>query len=185
MIAAVKYFVNIASYDLQFIGGMFREQPTLGVGWSGSIKDAGFKGEFQYYFRDQERRDQLNAVIEADYVFGNGWYLGAGSLYNSQGTTEPISLWEISSFRFSPQQLMPTKWNFMLSSGKEITPLFSLTATFVYAPMTNLLFVLPSFTYGLSSNVDLSFVWQSYFGEKPYGFDDVGHQCFLRLKWSF
>ncbi len=42
VIAAGRYFINRWNYDFQFLGGWYRDQPTLGAGWSGSIGNVGF-----------------------------------------------------------------------------------------------------------------------------------------------
>lgn len=185
MITAMKYFTKIANYDLQFIGGLFQDQVTMGFGWSGSIDEAGFKGEIQYYFEGNNYPEQLNAVLEADYVFGSGWYVSTGALFNSHGTTKPAIFWELSSLRFSPRNLMPTKWNTMLVVSKEITPLLAVTATVIYSPVTNLVLILPSLTYSLIDDLDVSFVWQSFLSEQTSGFDDLSHRCFLRFRYSY
>lgn len=184
-IAAVKYFMNVANYDLQFIGGWFQEQPTLGFGWSGSIKNTGFKGELQYYFSRGINREQLNLSIEADHMFEGGWYLSAGAMLNNLGLDESPILWDVGTLELSPRNLMPTKWNTVLAFSKEITPLILANATAIYTPGTNLLIILPTFTFSLTENVDINLVWQSFFAEGPTGFDDISHRAFLRLKWNF
>ena len=184
-IGAVRYFTNVRNYDLQFIAGWFLEQPTVGVGWSGSIRETGFKGELQYFFERSGYTDQLNLSIEADHVLGESWYLGGGLLLNNLGVTAFPPFWNAAALELSPRNLMPTKWNTMVTVTKEFTPLFSSAITLVYAPGTELTMVLPSATYSITQNVDLYFVWQSFFAEGRAGFDDLSHRGFLRLKWSF
>src|SRR5690606_36400281 len=48
-IAAAKYSTNYRNYDLQWNAGLYQNRFTAGFGWAGRIKDAGFKGEVQYY----------------------------------------------------------------------------------------------------------------------------------------
>lgn len=184
-IAAIKYFTNVANYDLQFIAGWFQEQPTLGMGWSGSIRDTGFKGEVQYFFLKGSNREQLNASVEADHVFSGGWYVSAGVLLNNLGQDESPLLLETASLEISPRNLMPTKWNTVLTINKEITPLISVNTTTIYTPGTNLLILLPNFTFSLTENVGVNLVWQSFFAEGLAGFDDISHRAFLRIKWNF
>jgi len=184
-IAAVKYFMNVASYDIQFIGGWFKEQPTLGLGWSGSIKETGFKGEFQYYFSRGGYPEHVNLSVEADHVFEKGWYVSTGFLLNNLGVDESPVLWDVTSLDISPRNLMPTKWNAVLTFSKEITPLIMVNTTAIYTPGADLLIVLPTFTFSLTENVDINLVWQSFFGEGPTGFDDLSHRAFLRIKWNF
>jgi hypothetical protein len=184
-IVAVKYFTNKWNYDFQFLGGFYLEQPTLGAGWAGSIGNAGFKGESQYFFAKGSLPGQLNLAMEADYIFGKGWYLAGGGLFNSEGIDEPLDITSISSFTLSPRQPMPTKWNLFTSFSKEITPLFLVNTGVVYAPETNLLMVLPSLQYNLAENLDVNLVGQSFFAEQPAGFEGMVHRVYFRLKWSF
>jgi hypothetical protein len=185
LITAIKYFKNIANYDFQLISGLFYKQPTLGAGWSGSIKEAGFKGELQYYFAKGDYREQINIVIEGDYAFEKGLYTSVGIFYNSLGAVKFTSIGEASSFNFSPRNLMPTKWNTMLTISKEINPLFSVSSTMIYSPASNLVLILPMATYSLTEDLDFTLVWQSFLSEQPSGFDDLSHRCFLRFKWSY
>lgn len=184
-ITAAKFFLNKWNYDIQIISGLYKEHATIGCGWAGSIKDAGFKGEVQYFFKNPESGNHLNIALEGDYMFKKGWYLNTGILLNTNGLDKPVSAWEAVNLRISPEQLMPTKWNMIVTSSKEINPLFTATASALYAPGTNLLIFLPSLQYSLVENLDLSLYWQSFFAEVNNHFPSASHRCFLRLKWSF
>jgi hypothetical protein len=185
-IAAAKYFMNVAHYDLQFIAGWFHQQPSLGFGWSGSIKETGFKGEIQYYFLRGNDPEHLNFSIEADHVFEKGWYVSVGFLFNNLGLEKVPLMGEISMLEMSPRNLMPTKWNTVFTVSKEITPLITANVTNIYTPATNLVIILPTVTFSMTENVDINLVWQSFFGDLPAsGFDDLSHRAFLRIKWSY
>ncbi len=185
VIAAAKYFTNRWNYDFQFIGGWFYDQPTVGAGWSGHIGNAGFKGEAQYFMERASAISQLNAVLEMDYIFGKGWYASAGGLLNNRGLDQPIAFLNVRDLKLSPRNLMPTKWNTIATVAKEITPLLSANASFIFSPQTNLLIVLPGIQYNLATNLDVNLVWQSFFAEEPTGFLALSHRAFLRMKWSF
>jgi hypothetical protein len=184
-IAAVKYFTNKWNYDFQLLGGSYLAQPTLGAGWAGSIGDAGFKGESQYFFAKDSLPGQLNFMMETDYIFGKGWYVNAGGLLNTEGIDEPITESAIATFTLTPRNPMPTKWNIYTGFSKEVTPLFMVNASIVYAPQTNLLMILPTLQYNLATNIDVNLVGQSFFAEQPTGFEGMVHRLYLRLKWSF
>ena len=124
-VAALKYNLNKWGYDMQLITGWYNDHITMGAGWAGSIKDAGFKGEAQYFFRDKDSTDHFNMSLEGDYMFKKGWYLNFGVLFTNQGLTKPVKDWSVVNLKLSPENLMPTKWNFILTAAKEITPLFS------------------------------------------------------------
>lgn len=184
-VAALKYSLNKWGYDMQLITGWYNAHMTLGAGWAGSIKDAGFKGEAQYFFRDKDSTDHFNMSLEGDYMFKKGWYLNLGLLFTNRGLYKPVKDWSAVNLKLSPENLMPTKWNFILTAAKEITPLFSVNMSVLYAPGTNLVILLPSFKYNLATNLDVDLIWQSFFAELDQNFEAVNHRGFLRLKWSF
>ncbi|HEY0742719.1 MAG TPA: hypothetical protein VGD40_14720 [Chryseosolibacter sp.] len=185
IVGAVRYFKNIANYDLQLLAGFFHKQPTLGFGWSGSIKETGFKGELQYFLKRGPAGQQLNTVIEADHVFSKGWYLNLAAFYNSAGVKSSAEIPALINFQFTPRNLMPTEWNCSLSFSKEISPLIAVNVTFIYSPGTNLVLALPGLAYSATENLDINLVWQSFFIDQQSGFDDLSHRCFLRFKWSY
>lgn len=182
-VAAIKYSLNKWNYDMQLITGWYNEHVTLGAGWAGNIKEAGFKGEAQYFFKNKDSVSHFNLTIEGDYMFKKGWYLNLGLLYNSNGLTNPVGNWNDFSFKLSPENLMPTKWNFILTTAKDITPLFSANISGLYAPGTKLLILLPSLKYNLAANLDVDLVCQSFFAALDKDFQAVNQQFFLRVKW--
>ncbi|MDI1323468.1 MAG: hypothetical protein PSV36_12020 [Algoriphagus sp.] len=184
-VAAVKYNFNKSSYDFQFSAGVFHEIFTLGTGWSGSIGQAGFKGEVQYFAPHQDTTSQVNLTLESDYVFEEGWYVNLGFLMNSKGISDPIENLSLFNFQLSPQNLMPTKWNGIFTTGKQFTPLLNGQVSVIYAPGTNLMIVLPTIQYNVASNLDLDFTWQSFYAEQNQEFEGVIHRGYLRLRWSF
>jgi hypothetical protein len=184
-VAALKYGMNKWNYDFQLITGWYNEHPTVGAGWAGYIKDAGFKGEMQYFFGLGDSTDHFNLSLEGDYMLKSGWYINSSVLFNSNGLYRPVEDLSKINLRFSPENLMPTKWNIMLSGSRAFSPLFTGTASVLYAPGTNFLIVLPSAQYNMATNLDISLVWQSFFTELQNRFEAINHRCFLRIKWSF
>jgi hypothetical protein len=184
-VAAFKYNLNKWGYDWQLNTGWYNEHITFGAGWAGSIKDAGFKGEVQYFFRDRDSSDHLNMVLESDYMFKKGWYLNIGFLFINHGIYKPVSNWDAIDLKLSPENLMPTRWNFIVATAKEITPLFTANMSVLYAPGTNLVIFLPALKYNIATNLDVDLIWQSFFAELDKNFEAVNHRCFLRMKWSF
>lgn len=184
-VSAVKYSFNKKGYDIQLITGWYQDQYTLGAGWAGNIKDAGFKSEVQYYFKQKDSSCHFNFCVETDYVFNNGWYINVGMLFSSNGFTKPVTNWDEINFKFSPQHLMPTKWNIISTVAKEFTPLISGNLSVVFAPGTDLLILLPALKYNIATNLDADFIWQSFFAGLQHRFQAVNHRVFLRLKFSF
>jgi hypothetical protein len=184
-IVAFKYSLNKLNYDIQFIAGSFKNKLTAGVGWAGYIQDAGFKGEIQYFSPMHGSNGHVNIALEGDYMFKNGWYYSLGFLYYNMGLSGSINEWSQINLRLSPENLMPTKWNSILSFAKEINPLLSINCSTLYSPGSNMLILYPSLQYNLASNLDINFVWQSYFAELDSDFQAVNHQGFVRVKWNF
>jgi hypothetical protein len=184
-VAALKYSLNKWGYDMQLVTGWYNEHITLGAGWAGNIKDAGFKGEAQYFFRNKDSTDHFNVSIEADYMFKKGWYVNAGLLFNNRGLYQPVGNWSNINLKLSPENLMPTKWNIIVTTAKEMTPLLSANMSVLYAPGTNLVILFPSIKYNLATNLDADLIWQSFFTELDKKMAAVNHRVFLRLKWSF
>lgn len=184
-VAALKYSLNRWNYDMQLITGLYNQHPTLGAGWAGFIKDAGFKGELQYSFGNQDSLDHFNVALEGDYMFKKGWYLNVGLLFNNHGLYKPVNTWNTINLKLSPENLMPTRWNFIVTAAKEITPLCSVDISVLYAPGTNFLILFPSLQYNAATNLDINIVWQSFFAELNNRFEAFNHTCYLRMKWSF
>lgn len=183
-ILAARYFTNYHKYDLQINAGVYQGVFTTGIGWAGSIAEAGFKGEVQYYTANENELSQLLMSVEGDYIFKNGWYLSAALLYNQRGLHEPLNDWTKLVFQPSPRNLMPTKWNMLLSASKEFTPLFNGSLNLAFAPGTNLLIVFPAVRYNVKHDWDVDFVWQSFFAQAQR-FEALSHSGYIRLRWSF
>jgi len=185
IIAAAKYFTNYKGYDLQLISGIYHNLFTAGAGWAGSIGNAGYKGESQFYFNKKDSGTYFNITMEADYVFKKGWYVSIAYLYNRNGSHAPFTDWAEANFKISPLNLMPSRWNILIITSKEFTPLFSGGISLVYSPEVNMLIVFPSFRYNLATDLDVDLIWQSFFAELQHKFQGVAHTGFLRFKKSF
>lgn len=184
-VASVRYTTNRWGYDFQLIGGVFHQTATAGVGWSGNIGNAGFKGEMQWFSAHNDTTSQMNVTMEWDYVFAKGWYADAGLLLNTAGFSTPIDNWGLYNFQLSPRNLMPTKYNTVLTISKQITPLLTVNFTTIYSPGTNLVILLPSFKYNLGQNIDLDVFWQGFYAEQHQQVEPVVHRGYIRFKWSF
>ena len=111
--------------------------------------------------------------------------MNVGLLFNNQGLYKPVTDWNTVNFKLSPENLMPTKWNMIVTTSKELTALLSANMSVLYAPGTNLLILFPSIQYNIATNLDVNLVWQSLFAELENNLEAVNHRCFLRVKWSF
>lgn len=184
-IAASKFSLNKWGYDMQLLAGYYQGNITIGAGWAGNIRDAGFKGEVQYFSSGNNKANRLNMTLETDFVFKKGWYINIGGLYNSGGIDKPVSNLGDVNLKLSSDNLMPTRWNTTMMIVKEITPLLKVNMGAVFAWGTRLLLLLPSVSYNVAANLDAELRWQSFMLQKQSRFSGEIHQCFLRLKWSY
>ena len=183
-IAALKYYTNYRNYDLQWSAGVYDRAFTAGFGWAGSILNAGFKGEAQYFAATPDSADQLNLSLESDYIFKSGLYLSVAVLYNQRGYTEPMLMVPSIRFEVSPRQLMPARWNVLVTAAKELNSRFSGNMSVVYMPGIKMMILYPALKYNLNQNLDIDLVWQSYLAETDK-FEVLSHFVLARLKWSF
>ena len=183
-IFAAKYATNSAGYDFQFIIGSYQSVFTSGIGWAGSIRDVGFKGEVEYYGQVSDSASRLNATVEADYMFKKGLYISTAFLYNQKGLEKPVTDAMQFDFRSSPGMLMPAKWNILVNTAKEVTPLLSISLDIVYSPGVHILILFPTIKYNIVQSLDADLTWQSVFVQQER-FKALDHTGFLRFKWSF
>ena len=185
-ISAAKYFFNKSTFDFQFIAGNYQGVGSFGFGLAGNVGEAGIKAEIQHYLEQPSiSLSQTNLTIGLDYMFSKAWYISGGYLFNSLGIVEPITNLSNLNFRLSSKNLMPTKHNYLVTVSKQINPLSSVSLTSIYAPQTNLLITIPTFTYSVSNNVELNLFWQSFFAEVNTAFRPLSNVLMGRLRWSF
>ena len=189
MIGAMKYSFNTHNYDIQFIAGNYCKDVVVGAGWAGNIKDAGFKGEISYF---QNRHDShfknigVSASTTIDYSFKNGWYLSGAFLYNNLAPNSLFSAAQLTSESLSPKVLMPAKYNIMVETTKQFTPVMTGTLALIYSPHINLLVVAPTLSYSLATNWDIDVIVQSFFANNMNNkFEALGNSANFRVRWSF
>lgn len=177
---------NTGGYDFQVLAGYVQEQWAFGGGWAGSIKNAGFKGEWTFFLPGNTDNDlSFAGTIGLDYAFEQGLYLNLGYLYNSNGTTSGGIL-TLFDFELSAQNLYPYRHAIFAQASYPLTPLFSAGAAVIYSPVeVHALFVNPTFTYSMATNWDLDLIGQIVFDQEPGGYRSPLQAAFLRVKYSF
>lgn len=184
-ISALKYFINKGNYDLQVTTGLYNDRPVVGAGWAGSIGKAGFKGEVQHFMKTRNKPAHLNLSAEIDYVFEKGWYTSIGALHNSLGLNRGIQDFNQIDLKLSAENLMPTRWSLITVVSKDINPLSRESFSLIYSPGLNMVILMNNLSYNLCTNIDIDFVWQSFFAELNSVFQAAQHLALFRLKWSF
>ncbi len=189
------YKFNKWSYDFQFLGGILSEEDYVaGMGWSGDINGAGFRGEMTYLHPTDNFKDTSGVYyssISIDYTFSNSLYLQVESLFSVLPDD-----FNISSFMdyyqgpLTVKNLSFSKWNLFAQVSYPITPLFNLSLAGMYFPDLKGYYAGPTLAYSLNDNMEFSFISQLFSGEFP---DAISGEAvntemffaFLRYKFSF
>ncbi len=192
--AAAMYRFNVLSYDIQFLAGMLSEEDFLGgIGWSGNIGGAGFRGEASYFHPKHNFSDTTGMFMGSvglDYIFPNTLMLQGEYLYSSNPFTSGYGFIDYYSGPLTVKQLAFTEHTVFASGSYQITPLFYASLAGMYFPKLKGYFIGPNLSYNILSNIDLSFFLQ-YFDsevENPINGDKSRQHItlwFLRLKWNF
>lgn len=193
-IGAAMYKFNRWTYDFQLIGGWWKEDVVIGGGWAGNLKTAGFKGEVTYFHPQEMWQDSvgtLSASISFDYMFNTNTYTMIGLMYGSAGMDQTLNLNDLSNLSLgaaslpSAKNLMPTKYNMLVSVSQPITPLISGSLVAIYSPGVDLLFAMPSISISIASNWDFSIFGQTTFLDNGSVFKNFGTSIFARIKYGF
>ncbi len=187
---ALRYQMNTGLYDIQFFGGVMKNNLTVGTGWAGNLGNAGFKGELTYFEPLEEGYgvSQLLASVSVDYSFPNSIYLNGGFLYNSDGEKSPPSILDPGAINsnLDVRELSPYVMSTFIQASYQITPLMSGGLATIFYPSDQALFLNPFVTYSLKENLDFDLTGQLFFAENEEGeYTSAGSAIFTRIKWSF
>ena len=181
------YKLNSFGYDFQLLAANYFNDIVLGGGWAGNIKNAGFKGELSYFFDKENIENSLSFSSSLDYSTKNGFYFLGSYLYNSNGMNESnfLSLININANVLSPKNLMPSKHSYLLQVNKPISPPLNMSLNILYGKGIKLLYVSPSISYDISSNLDAGVIVQYFYLDNFGDFKNLLKGYYLQLKYSF
>lgn len=192
---AIQFYLNKYEYDFYFLIGYHTTRPMIGFSWSGDIYDAGFRGEILAaappskikstvfnLFKD-EKRVQLSAVLSLDYSFSNSLYLHSEILFNNIGKKENIQLFTIDSRKIG--LLSPSIIELFYQAGYNLSPLTRVDLITLHNPIDKSFAILPTFSYSLMENLDLSIIGLFLRGNKLAEYSPDASMLFGRLKFSF
>ena len=181
------YKLNSFGYDFQLLAANYFNDIVLGGGWAGNIKNAGFKGELSYFFDKENIENSLSFSSSLDYSTKNGFYFLGSYLYNSNGMNESnfLSLININANVLSPKNLMPSKHSYLLQVNKPISPPLNVSVNLLYGKGIKLLYVSPSLSYDISSNLDAGVIVQYFYLDNFGDFKNLLKGYYLQLKYSF
>ncbi len=188
VVMAGMWSVNKGGYDIQFIGGKAQEDITFGAGWAGNIKTAGFKGELTYFvpYKTNANNAALVGSISGDYSFKNSLYLHASVLFNSEGASRPISpLILFTAGKLTARNLSFYRYTTFFQASYALHPLVNTGLASIYYPSDKTLFLNPSVTVSIVTNLDLDLVGQIIYDDNSKNYKASAKLMFVRLKWSF
>jgi len=183
--------VNQWNYDFQFIGANYQGDWLAGFGWSGNVKNIGFKGESTYFFSSIDEDQGLVMSLGLDYSFVGGLSLQAEALYNNFAQNSTNGTIQFSQ-SLTPRTLSQSEYSAFFGVQGGLSPRSTLGVGFIYQGKDQPVYFAPSYSYSLAENVDLLLIGQ-FVGEQSVEFlptIDSGLGSFYgllntRLKWSF
>lgn len=193
--SAALFRFNHWGYDIQFLAGMLEQHDlALGLGWSGNIGGAAFRGEAGYYrsfrnFADTTPIFQLS--LGTDYSFSNSLFLQAEVLYSFNSSRPPVvNLLDYYSAPLSVKNLSFTDWNIFMQASYPITPLIHSSMALMVFPRVSGYYVGPTLSFSVAENFTFSTIVQLFSGKFPAatgtspGRENFG-LVFLRFRYSF
>jgi hypothetical protein len=186
---ASKFQFNQWDYDFQILGGLTKDDFIFGAGWSGSLADAGFTGEFTY-FKNKDNNSKTNNILVAsvggNYMFSNNLFVSFEFLYNSNGKVGSLnSTSNIFNLDYSAKQLSPSRYSLFGSVQYPITPLISTSVSSIINPTDGSLFLSPTTEFSLNEDVYLLVTGQFFLGDDFTEWGEYGQFYYLRIKYNF
>tara|TARA_B100000795_G_scaffold269153_1_gene257758 strand:- start:9206 stop:10366 length:1161 start_codon:yes stop_codon:yes gene_type:complete len=186
IVAALKYGWNYKNYDLQVLVGKYYDDYVFGGGWAGNIKNWGFKGEMSYFIPNSKKVNHAASVsVSAEYIINNGKFISVGGLYSSSGLRRGADIsTALLSFNTSAKNLMPTQWTGMFTFGGQLKELSNFAIVVLYMPEVNMGLLMPSISYSIARNWDVSIFMINVAGVVGNDFIALANG-FFRMKYSF
>ncbi len=187
MVIAGMYRTNWNTYDFQVIGGYYLDKVTLGVGWAGYLKEAGFKGEVTYFQPKEnflEEAGNFSSTVGFDYMFSNSVYGQAEFLYNGGYQKRRSSLLNLTQ---PPRadNLFISQTGYFVNASYPISPLTNISGGVLGSFDRSLVIFIPQLTYSLTENIDLLVLSQLLKGSVFTDVLETTNIFYFRLKWSY
>ncbi|HCT30368.1 MAG TPA: hypothetical protein DIW31_06465 [Bacteroidales bacterium] len=183
------YRFNTHEYDIQFLGGKMKTDFVVGLGWSGNVGKAAFRGETSYFRDYKEFSDSVGVLVSSismDYSFSNTLYLQGGFLFNSSGATKDVAAVDLFSQQVaSPKTLSKGKYNLFAQATGQLTPLVSPGIAIMFNPSDKSTFISPSVTLSVTENFDFSAVGILFLGKENTEYQNIGQLVYIKFKWNF
>ncbi len=185
---ALLWSFNHRGYDFQALAGYYRNRSALGFGWAGSIGGAGFKGEgtWFYHLEEQANADRGNLVLATgiDYMFPNSTFGVLEFLYNG-GYQPGQEMLLLLNQPLRPDNIMISEYATTLSLQHPFSPVFSGSLAVMGLPDQEALFISPSATWSVITNLDMEMVSQIFLGGKDPMLKQAGSAWYISLTYSY
>lgn len=187
-VAAAMYRFNLKGYDLQVLMGSFIDDWVFGGGWAGNLGQLGFKGEGSFFHPKKKlagSSDMVSLSTGIDYTLEKGWYCSLSYLLNTGGSNAFRLAGQNILFNPGPKSILPFRHSGFIQINKTFNPVLAGALNLLYAPGDgNFLLIFPTLQYSFSENWELAIFGQHFLGKSP-GYQLLGNQLFLRIKWNF
>lgn len=199
-VAAGLYSFNTRDYDIQLIGGYYRERLAAGGGWAGSIGDVGFKGEMMFFADLVENRSthidnglvpgpssaggttNLIVSVSGDYMFSNGMFVMGEFLYNKEGGRDQFQL---MAETISPDNPSFSRYQLSSQASYAFTPILEGTLLAVWYPDESAVFISPSVTWSVLTDLDFRLLGQLFAAGDDSAFRNAGNVMAGSLRYNF
>lgn len=186
-VIAMMYRGSFSNYDIQLVGGSYYEYLTVGGGWSGYLKSAGFKGEFSYFHPRNDffgETGHFTATIGGDYMFPKSIYLTGELLYNGgwNRTGNPVATLTRPP---SADDLFIARTGYFINASYPINPLIGISGGVMGSFSRPMAIFIPRITRSLNNNLDLMVLAQILKGSALEDLTETPNLFFVRIKWSY
>lgn len=190
LVAAGMWKWNKWNYDFQLLAGKAHEDIAIGIGWAGNIKNSGFKGELTYFTPYvSSGSESLLITLAVDHSFESSFYINGSVLYNNGVPANPGFQKNVNLFsqeRLTAKSLSPFRYATFIQTSYSFHPLINGGLSTIYYPSKrDALFINPSISASLKSNLDLDVISQLYFDKIFNNYGAQAKLIFVRIKWSF
>ena len=188
--AAGLYRFNHWRYDFQALAGFYTQSDlVLGLGWAGQIAKGGFKGEMSWFQPLKHFGDTTGVFLssmEYDYTFRNSIFIQVEGFYNSNATNSSNVL--INQFNpglLNAKNPFLNGFSMFTSISYPVNPLINISLAGIYNPSNCMYFIIPTISFSLMNNLDLSVLAQSFQSYDPALYGSLQTSVYIRLKGSF
>jgi len=191
--------INKWDYDFNFIAGLRFKRWLAGFSWVGDILNAGFRGEVLISQAPAENEnnsipDSLQSLssfnhslasvsLSGDYTFPNTFYIHTELLFNNNGKTSDVFLYQQQANRLG--MLSAARWSVYQEFAYDITPLIRGSIFGIINPADKSFVIVPSVNYSVITNLDFYLISFLFNGDNLTEYGEYGTTVYIRLKYSF